>query len=330
MTVKVLAIDPRWQHPARIAFMRAYLPDGCTLVIPDSFEPERLLHEAKTARVLLGGQVPLQADLMAAAPNLCLIGKLGTGVDSIDVTAATAAGIPVAHAPGWLRATPVAEHVFTLMLMLCRRPWLWPGQENLPLHVALEGATLGIVGLGNIGQRVARRAAAFDMTIVAYTRTRGTFRPEGFTVEETASLDALLPRADYVVLSLPLTPETQGMIGTRELGLMQSSAFLINVSRGKHVVTDDLVAALQAGHLAGAGLDVTDPEPLPAAHPLRTLPNVVLSPHVAGQSERVQRESCKLLCDSIRLALNGERVQAIVNPQIYHYPDSSARLAKTC
>ena len=326
MTVKILAIDPRWQHPARIAFMREYLPEECALVIPDSFEPERLFCEAKSARVLLAGQVPLGAELMAAAPNLCLVGKLGGGVDSIDVAAATAAGIPVAHAPGWLRATPVAEHVFTLMLMLSRRPWLWQGQAALPGHAPLEGATLGIVGLGNIGQRLAQRAAAFDMTIMAYTRSRGKFQPQGFTLEETETLDALLSHADYVVLSLPLTPDTHGMLSARELALMQPSAFLINVSRGQHVVTDDLVTALQAGQLAGAGLDVTDPEPLPATHPLRTLPNVVLSPHVAGQSEHVQRQSCKLLCESIRLALNGERVPAIVNPQIYQVDAAGPRM----
>ncbi|ETW95995.1 MAG: hypothetical protein ETSY1_28355 [Candidatus Entotheonella factor] len=314
---KILAIDPRWQHPDRIAFMREYLPDGCELVIPGSFEPEHLRQEARTARVLLGGQVPLTAELMAAAPNVCLIGKLGTGVDSIDVAAATAAGLPVAHAPGWLRATPVAEHAFTLLLMLCRRPWLWQSVEALPLHAPLEGATLGIVGLGNIGQRVAQRAAAFGMTLMAYTRTRGKFQPQGFTVQETETLDTLLAHADFVVLSLPLNPETAGIMSARELTLMKPSAFLINVSRGRHVVTDDLVAALQAGHLAGAGLDVTDPEPLPTAHPLRTLPNVVLSPHVAGQSEQVQRESCRVLCTSIAQALSGERVQAIVNPQIY-------------
>lgn len=246
-----------------------------------------------------------------------MIGKLGTGVDSIDVLAATAAGLPVAHAPGWLRASPVAEHAFMLLLMLCRRPWLWSSGEALPLHLPLEGATLGIVGLGNIGQRVARRAAAFGMTIIAYTRTRGKFQPEGFSLEETETLDTLLGRADSIVLSLPLTPETEGMIGAREMSLMKPSAFLINVSRGRHVVTEDLVAALRAEQLAGAGLDVTDPEPLPAMHALRTLPNVVLSPHVAGQSERVQRESCRVLCTSIAQALKGERVQAIVNPEIY-------------
>ena len=254
---------------------------------------------------------------MAAAPALCLIGKLGTGVDGIDVPAATAMGLPVAHAPGWLRASPVAEHAFTLLLMLCRRPWLWSSGEAQPLHRALEGATLGIVGLGNIGQRIAQRGAAFGMTLMAYTRSRGKFQPQGFTIQETETLDALLASADYVVLSLPLNPETQGLMNARTLALMQPSAFLINISRGRHVVTNDLVAALQAGQLAGAGLDVTDPEPLPVSHPLRSLPNVVLSPHVAAQSEQVQRESCRVLCESIAQALNGERVQAIVNPQIY-------------
>lgn len=216
VAAKILAIDPRWQHPDRIAFMREYLPDGCELVIPDSFEPERLRQEAKTARVLLGGQVPLTAELMAAAPHVCLIGKLGTGVDSIDLRAATAAGLPVAHAPGWLRATPVAEHAFTLLLMLCRRPWLWQSGRAVPLHLPLEGATLGIVGLGNIGQRVAQRAAAFGMTLMAYTRTRGKFQSQGFSVQETETLDTLLAHADYVVLSLPLTPETEGLMSARE------------------------------------------------------------------------------------------------------------------
>jgi D-3-phosphoglycerate dehydrogenase len=188
----------------------------------------------------------------------------------------------------------------------------------MPLHVPLQGTTLGIVGLGNIGQRLAQRAAAFEMTVLAYTRTPGKFQPDGFHVNETERLDTLLALADHVVLSLPLNLETQGLIGAQELALMKPSAFLINISRGKHVVTDDLVAALQAGQIAGAGLDVTEPEPLPESHPLRSLPNVVLSPHVAGQSEHVQRESCKLLCESIRLALNGDRVQAIANPQVYH------------
>ena len=317
MTTKILAVDPRWTQPSRRAFMQQYLGEGFELVVPDSFERERLLREAETASALVTAQEPITAEMIAVAPHLRVVGKVGTGVDSIDVAAATAAGIPVAHSPGWMRATPVAEHVFTLMLMLARRPWLWRGQASHPLHIALEGATLGIVGLGEIGQRVARRGAAFGMTVLAFTRTRGKFRPVGFSIEETETLEAFLPRADFVVLTLPLTAETRGLIGARELVLMKPSAFLVNVSRGKHVVTDALVGALGAGQLAGAGLDVTDPEPLPADHPLREMSNVVLSPHVAAHSERTQRESYRLLCESIRLAIAGKRVQSLANPEIY-------------
>lgn len=317
MTVKVLAVDPRWKDPSRIAFMREYLDPGFELVIPASFDREHLLQHARAASAMLASQDPLTAEMIAAAPNLRVIGKVGTGVDSIDIAAATAAGIPVAHSPGWMRATPVAEHVFTLLLMLARRPWLWRQPERPPLHLAVQGATLGIIGLGAIGQRVARRAAAFEMTVLAYTRTRGKFKPDGFTVEECATLDDLLARSDYVVLCLPLAPETHGLIGSEALATMKPSAFLINVARGRHVVTDDLVTALQNGQIAGAGLDVTDPEPLPATHPLWALTNVIISPHHAAQSESVQRESIKLLCESIRLAINGERVRSLVNPEIY-------------
>lgn len=317
MSIKILAVDARWQDPGRLALLQEYLPDGFEIVFPAAFDRANILREAATVSAMITAQAPLTAEMMAAAPHLKVVGKVGTGVDSIDVAAATAAGIPVANAPGWMRATPVAEHVIMLMFMLARRPWLWHGTAKRPLHIALAGATLGIVGLGNIGQRVARRAAALEMQVLAHTRTRGKFHPEGFPLEETATLDALLQRADFVALTLPLTPESQGLIGARELALMQPSAFLINVSRGKHVVTDDLVAALQAGQIAGAALDVTEPEPLPPEHVLRQLPNVVLSPHLAAQSEQVQRDSCRLLCDSIRRAVQGEPVQALANPEIY-------------
>lgn len=317
MAVKILTVDPRWCDPVRLAFMREYLAEGFELVIPDSFDLDTLRREAKTASALLTGQDPITAEMMQAAPALRVVGKIGTGVDSIDVEAATAAGLPVAHSPGWMRATPVAEHACTLMLMLARRPWLWSGGGSTPLHLPLEGSTLGIVGLGAIGQRLARRAASFDMTVLAYTRTRGKFQPEGFAVEEVNTLADLLPRSDFVVLTLPLTPDTQGLIGAPELAFMRPTSMLINVSRGRHVVTEALVEALQGGQIAGAGLDVTHPEPLPEDHVLRTLPNVILSPHIAAQSESVQRQSVKLLCESIRLAVNGEQVQSLVNPEIY-------------
>lgn len=317
MSYKVFAVDPRWKEPSRQKFMVDNLAEELELVIPESFEPEALLRELSAADAMVTGLGPLTEEMMKAAPNLRIVGKAGTGVDSIDVAAATALKIPVAHSPGWMRATPVAEHALTLMLLLARKPWLWRGDKRPPLHVQMAGATVGIVGLGNIGQRIAKRCAGFDMEILAYTRTRGKFQPEGFKVEETDSLEALLSRADFVVLSLPLNPDTEGIIGAKELGLMKKSAFLVNVSRGGHVVTDALVDSLRSSRIGGAGLDVVDPDPLPDDHPLWEMENVEMSPHCAAQTQSVQQDCYALLCESIRIAVTGGKVEALVNPEIY-------------
>ncbi|MDP6365284.1 MAG: NAD(P)-dependent oxidoreductase [Nitrospinota bacterium] len=317
MTYRVVAVDPRWKDAGRQQFLTDHLAEGYELVVPKDFEMAAMRKELETASALVTGLGDITAETMEAAPNLRVVGKAGTGVDSIDVATATAMKIPVAHAPGWMRATPVAEHALTLMIMLSRKPWLWRGKKRPPLHIQMSGASAGIVGLGNIGQRIAARCAAFDMNVLAYTRTRGKFKPEGFSVEETGTLEELLARADYVILSLPLNGETRGLIGAKEFALMKPSAFLINVSRGGHVVTDDLVVALGEGNVAGAGLDVIEPDPTPDDHPIFSLDNVVISPHCAAQTESTQRESYALLAESIRLAVEGKRVESLVNPEIY-------------
>jgi D-3-phosphoglycerate dehydrogenase len=317
MTYRIVAVDPAFKNPNRQVFMREALSDDFELVIPESSETEDLLREIETASALITGLAPITADMMRAAPNLCVVGKAGTGVDSIDVEAATAMKIPVARAPGWMRASPVAEHALTMMMLLSRKPWLWRGEKRPPLHIEMAGASVGIVGLGNIGRRIAARCAGFDMKILAYTRTRGKFRPEGFEIEECASLEEMLHRADHVVLTLPLNDETRGTIGAEELALMKPTAFLINVSRGGHVDSDALGAALSEGRIAGAGLDVVEPDPLPEGHPLLGMENALISPHCAAQTEGVQRMSYKLLAESIGLAIRGERVESLVNPEIY-------------
>ncbi len=317
MTYRVVAVDHRWKDAARQKFLADHLAEGIELVIPEDFEMPAMRKELEGASALVTGLGDITAEMMEAAPNLRVVGKAGTGVDSIDVAAATAMKIPVAHAPGWMRATPVADHALTLMIILSRKPWLWRGEKRPPLHIQMSGASTGIVGLGNIGQRIAARCAAFDMNVLAYTRTRGKFKPEGFSVEETDTLEELLTRADYVILSLPLNGETRGLIAAKEFALMKPSAFLINVSRGGHVITDDLVAAIGEEKIAGAGLDVIDPDPIPGDHPIFSLDNVVISPHCAAQTESTQRESYALLAESIRLAVEGERVESLVNPKIY-------------
>ena len=316
MAYKILAVDPRFKNAARQTYMKQFLAPGFEIAFPASFEREEILREARDAVAIISAMQPITAEMMDAAPHLRVVGKAGTGVDNIDVAAATARKIPVANSPGPLRSTPVAEHAMTLMLMLARRPWLWKTAERT-LHTQMEGAAVGIVGLGNIGRGVAKRAAAFGMRVLAHTRTRGKFKPQGFQVDETATLEELLPQVDFLVLTLPLTPESKGLISRRELALMKPTASLVNVSRGPHVVTGDLVDALREGTIAGAGLDVTDPEPLPEDHPLREMPNVVLSPHIAAHTDQVQSASYRLLFDSIRRAVNGDRVESLANPQIY-------------
>ena len=317
MTHRVLSVDERTKtQPARRAFMEEYLHAGYAFVEPESFDDAALLEAAAGACALTTGFAPITREMIEAGSGIKVVGKVGTGVDNIDVAAATELGIPVANAPGWMRCIPVAEHAMALTLIMARRPWLWPVGER-KLHVQLQGAVLGIVGLGNIGGALARRAAAFEMEICAYTRTRGKFRPDGFEVEEVETLHELLVRADFVALTLPLTPENQGMIGEKEFDLMKETACLINVSRGPHVDTDALADAVREGKIAGAGLDVVEPDPLPGDHPLHGFPNVVMSPHNAAQTESVQRESYKLLCDNIKRAVEGEKVTSLANPEIY-------------
>lgn len=317
MTHRVLSVDERTRtQPARRAFMEEYLHEGYEFVEPKSFDDAALLKAAESACALTTGFAPITREMMEAGPDIKVVGKVGTGVDNIDTQAATELGIPVANAPGWMRCIPVAEHAMALTLIMARRPWLWPIGERR-LHIQLQGATLGIVGLGNIGQALAKRAAAFEMEICAYTRTRGKFKPEGFEVEEVKTLHDLLPRADFVALTLPLTPENTGMIGEKELDLMKKTACLVNVSRGPHVDTAALTDAIREGKIAGAGLDVVEPDPLPEDHPLHKFPNVVMSPHNAAQTESVQRESYRLLCDNIKRAVEGEKVTSLANPEIY-------------
>ena len=317
MTYQVLVVDERFRQKSRAHFLTEYMPEGFELIVPGDFSEASLLRHAESANAIITAFAPITAQMMDAGKALFLVGKAGTGVDNIDVKAATRKKIPVANSPGTIRGHAVAEHALTLVLMLTRRPWLWDQEGPRPLHNQLRGATLGIVGLGNIGQNIARMGAGFGMDILAYTRTRGKFRPEGFQIEEVARLDDLLPRSDYLMLSLPLSSVTQGLLGKSEFERMKPGAFLVNVARGPHVATDDLVEALREERIGGAGLDVTDPEPLPADHPLRTFSNVVLSPHIASHTEQVQRMSYQLLCENIHRASRGERVTSLVNPEIY-------------
>lgn len=256
----------------------------------------------------------VDAELLDAAPELFVISQMSVGVDNIDVDACRRRGIVIGHTPDVLTET-VADTAFALMAAAVRRlpegerivktgawgpwdPWHFLGGD-------LHGSTLGIVGMGRIGQAIARRAAGFDMKVM-YTSPTEKEVPSATMVD----LDDLLAASDVVVISAPLNSETSGMIGKAELDRMQESAFLVNVARGQLVDTDALVEALAADSIGGAALDVTDPEPLPSDHPLLDFPNCLVVPHIGSASVRARRAMAQLAVDNLVAVFCGEPMPA--------------------
>jgi len=253
----------------------------------------------------------VDAELMAACRNLRAISNYAVGYENIDVEAAVARGIAVGNTPGVLTET-TADLAFALLLSAARRivegdavvragEWLtWESGRLLGHDV--HGATLGIVGFGRIGRAVARRAEGFGMTVIHSGSSGGT------------SLDELLERSDFVSIHCPLTPQTHGLIGERALRRMKSTAILVNTARGPIVDTDALARALEAGWIAGAGLDVTDPEPLPADHPLLGAPNLTVVPHVGSASHATREAMADIAVDNLLAALADKPMPHPVTP----------------
>ena len=287
-----------------------------------------LLREAAEAEgllTLLSDRIDVA--VLAAAPRLRAISQYAVGYDNIDVAEATARGIPVGNTPDVLTEA-TADMAFALLMAVARRlvegvdnvrqgKWITWGPEIL-LGRDVWGATLGIVGMGRIGQAMARRGRGFGMRIL-YTEPERRPEVESTPEAEYLPLDELLARSDYVSLHCPLTPETQGLIGNRELRLMKPAASLINTARGGIVRTDALVRALCEGWLAGAALDVTDPEPLPVDHPLLSLPQCIVTPHIASASVTARNRMAEIAAKNLLAGLRGERMPFCVNPEVYEH-----------
>jgi glyoxylate reductase len=271
---------------------------------------EQLIERARDAEGLLCLLTDrIDREVLAALPRLRAISNYAVGCDNIDVEAASERGIPVGNTPDVL-TDATADLTFGLMLAAARRvaegdrivrAGEWPAwSPDFVVGTDVHGATLGIVGMGRIGNAVAARARGFEMTVLH------TGRSGGMPLEE------LLAGADFVSLHVPLTPETRGMIGAETLRLMKPSAILINTSRGAIVDTDALVAALEAGEIAGCGLDVTDPEPLPPEHPLARAPGAVITPHIGSASRQAREAMADLAVDNLLAALDGKPMPAQV------------------
>jgi lactate dehydrogenase-like 2-hydroxyacid dehydrogenase len=301
------------------------LEHQCTLFFgpldATEFDPSliKLLPKAEGLFTLL--TIPVTENILNQAPNLRVISNMAVGVDNIDIEACTQRGIPIGNTPGVLTES-TADLTMALLLSIARKisnasrdayegrwkTWSPAGWLGMELH----GATLGIVGMGKIGKAVAKRALGFGMNIL-FT----DLEPVNDINASQVSLQELLVRSDIVTLHIPLTPETRGMINRSALSMMKPSAILVNVARGPLVDTSALLEALQNNTIAAAALDVTDPEPLPPSHPLYSIPNCLIVPHIGSATQQTRRKMAELACDNLLAGLKGERLPHCVNSEVY-------------
>jgi D-3-phosphoglycerate dehydrogenase len=285
-------------------------------------KPEEFLAQARDCDALLNTYAgPITEADMAQMPKCRIIARYGIGVDTIDLEAATRAGIIVTNNPTYC-IEEVAEHAMALLLACARkvafydrkvREGRWELPPGKPIF-RLAGSTIGLVGFGNIARQVAVRAAAFGMKVLYADPfvKEGQFREPGKKIE----LDALLAESDYVSLHPPLTPQTRRMMSDDAFGKMKKTAFVVNCARGPVIDTDALVRALDAKQIAGCALDTTDPEPLPDPHPLRGRDNVIVNPHAAWYSEQAMVGLQAGAPGEVRRVLSGEWPINVVNKAV--------------
>ena len=268
----------------------------------------------------------VDAELLDAAPKLKVVSNMAVGFDNIDVAECTRRGLPIGHTPGVLTDT-TADFAWSLLMAAARRipegvryvqegKWKTWGPLLL-LGPDIHDATLGIVGMGRIGQAMARRAQGFNMRVLYYDE----LVPQEAVADlgaQKVGLEELLAEADFVTVHVPLMPETRRMFSTERFKQMKRSAVLINTSRGPVVDPKALYEALRDGEIAYAALDVTDPEPIPVDDPLLSLPNCIIVPHIASASFKTRSLMSTMAADNLLAGLKGERLPRCVNPDVYN------------
>jgi D-3-phosphoglycerate dehydrogenase len=288
MTETILILQPIGAELRDI--ITAELSPGFVASFTESDEPAALKAKLADADYVVFWDIGLPADLLHAAPRLKLAHKWGVGVENIDIDVAHARSIQVARTPG-SNAIPVAEFAVGLMIAMGRRivtahnsmvEGRWAKNDIWRRSIMLSGKTVGIVGLGAIGREVAKRLPGFGCTVLYNTRTPLPAAEAAALGVTYRSLEALLAEADFVCLCCPLTTQTRGMIAAPQLATMKPGSILVNVARGGIVVEADLVTALRDGPLAGAAIDVFEPEPPDPANPLLHMDNVIVTPHCAS------------------------------------------------
>jgi D-3-phosphoglycerate dehydrogenase len=297
---------------ARVVVARAPTPDDVLATAADA------------AGILFRGGPPCTEALMAACPRLRVVGRHGVGLDTVDIPAATRLGVAVVHAPA-SNSQAVAEHALMLMLACVKRAFAndrmtragdWSARHEVH-NTELAGKTLGIVGIGNIGRRVARFAGAIGMRVLACDPYVAPDEVRRRGAEPVGSLEELLPQVDVLTCHTPLTPETRHMINDKTLALLRPGSVFVNTSRGGVQEERAVFEALVTGRLGAAGLDVFETEPSPLDNPLFNLDTVVCSSHIAGVTREAHRAASLMVSGEMLRVLRGERPDVLVNPEVW-------------
>ncbi len=339
--MKIVVCDPISSKGIALLQQR---PEFEVVVLPKRLpEPELLPVVTDAVALLVRSETKVTRKVIEAAPKLRVVGRAGVGVDNVDIAAATQHGTVVMNTPGGNTVT-TAELSFAMLLALARKvpqahTSMAAGKWDRKLFQGTEllGKTLGILGMGRIGSEVAKRAKAFGMRVIAYDPYLTEDRAKAIGAEFADSVDDIYRAADFITVHMPVTPETKQMLNAAAFSKMKPGVRLVNCARGEIIAENDLIAALESGKIAGAALDVFAVEPLPAEHPYRKQPNVILTPHL-GASTKEAQEKCGievaevvtayLLTGEVRNAVNLPYLDAKTYEQVKPYLPLGEALGK--
>lgn len=323
MHTKILITDYAW--PSLDIEREVLAPLDAQLVAAETGAVDELVSLAGDCDAILTCWKQVPPAVLDAAPRCVVVGRYGVGLDNIAVEHATELGIVVTNVPDFC-VDEVSEHALALVLAHARRIVVfarqtrgggWDNSGAGVLH-RLRGQTLGLLGCGRIGGATGQKARALGMRVLAHTRSGGPY-PDG--IEPAGSLDRLLEESDFISIHMPLTPESEGLIGERELRLMKESAFLVNTSRGAIVDQEALRRALAEGWIAGAGLDVLAPEPPDGDEPLLAMDNAIVTPHASFYSAESTADLQRRAAENVALVLRGELPATVVNRDVLDHSE---------
>jgi D-3-phosphoglycerate dehydrogenase / 2-oxoglutarate reductase len=339
--MKILVCDP--VSPKAIALLQQR-PEFDVTVLPERLNEAELSNKVKDViAMVVRSETKVTKRIIESAPQLRVVGRAGVGIDNVDVPAATQHGVVVMNTPGG-NTISTAELSFAMLLALARKmpqahlsmaSGKWDRKQFQGLE--LWGKTLGVLGLGRIGSEVAKRALAFGMRVIGYDPFLTEARARDLGIELAGDLDSVYRDADFITVHMPVTEQTRGMLNSSAFAKMKPKVRLVNCARGEIIVEKDLIAALDSGKVAAAGLDVYATEPLPADHPFRTHPSVILTPHLGASTEEAQEKcgievaeviAAYLLTGEVRNAVNLPYLDAETYEQVRPYLVLGEKLGK--